>query len=74
MVSTRRLKVMRKRRDRTLVNKMREYASLFDMDLAIVMQDKRTGECVLYKTSHRMDLNAVLENNVRASKNVSEKC
>lgn len=51
MVLDRRLRVMRKRRKRTLIKKIAQFSSLFDMDIAVLTRDKETGESNLYKST-----------------------
>jgi hypothetical protein len=49
---TRNLRVMLKRRKRTLINKIREFSELFAMDIAFVVRDKDAeDDGVLYTSS-----------------------
>ncbi|KAI0417666.1 hypothetical protein F5X98DRAFT_340001, partial [Xylaria grammica] len=41
--------VMRKRRGISIRNKLWEYATLFDLNVALVIQDKRTGQYEVYQ-------------------------
>ncbi|KAI1416940.1 hypothetical protein F5Y13DRAFT_204294 [Hypoxylon sp. FL1857] len=47
-----RLKVMRKRRGRSLRKKLVEYADLFNVDVALIVQDKKSGEYEVFQPTY----------------------
>lgn len=65
MALDRRLKVMRKRRRRTLLKKIFEFSSLFDEDIAVITRDRKTKVSKVAKSTADPDWLPALENLVR---------
>lgn len=71
MTLDRRLKVMRKRRRRTLLKKIFEFSSLFDEDIAVITRDRKTGISKVAKSTADPEWLPALDGLVRALANSS---
>ncbi|KAH6884962.1 hypothetical protein B0T10DRAFT_564382 [Thelonectria olida] len=58
----RRLKVMRKRRKKSLRNKIWEFASLFNMDIAVILRDKTSLKNEVIKSTRDETWPPMMEN------------